>query len=59
MSKNVLFEKSDFDEEVGYCLERQMIPAWERYGMGHLIVSASSMADFLALLQPDQIATIS
>ena len=57
MSKNVLFEKSDFDEEVGYCLERQMIPAWERYGMSHLTVSANSLADFLALPQPEQVET--
>lgn len=46
MSKSTFSKAGEFDEEVIFCLERQMIPAWERYGLEHLAVSENTLREF-------------
>jgi AraC-like DNA-binding protein len=55
MNKNIFTKDGAFDEEVTFCLERQMIPAWERYGMKHLAVSANTIQEFCDQPLSDQI----
>ena len=55
MNKSTFSKTSNFDEEVIFCLERQMIPAWERYGMEHLAVSARTLKEFRDQPLPEQI----
>jgi AraC-like DNA-binding protein len=43
-----------FDEEVISCLDRQMIPAWERHGMKHMATSAASLKAFRRQQLPEQ-----
>lgn len=45
----------NFDEEVIFCLERQIIPAWEHYGTERLAVNTPSLAEFLAQPLPEEI----
>jgi AraC-like DNA-binding protein len=54
MPKSTFSRDGAFDKEVIFCLERQMIPAWERYGMDHLAVSAKSLQEFRAQSLPEQ-----
>lgn len=57
MCKSTFSRDGAFDEEVILCLERQMIPAWERYGMEHLAVSAPTLREFNGQSLPQQIST--
>jgi len=45
-----------FDNEVILCLERQMIPTWERYGRERLAVSAPTLREFNAQTLPQDIS---
>lgn len=36
----------NFDNEVISCLEHQIIPAWERHGMGHFAVNCETLSAF-------------
>jgi len=45
-----------FDNEVIMCLERQMIPAWERYGLDRLAVSAPTLQEFAAQTIPQHVS---
>jgi len=55
MPKSTFSKAGDFDEEVILCLERQMIPAWERHGMNHLAVSAKTLKEFRSQPLPEQV----
>jgi len=57
MHKSTFSRDGAFDEEVIFCLERQMIPAWERDGLEHLAISAPTMREFNAQAPPQQIST--
>lgn len=54
MNKSSFSKAGNFDDEVIFCLERQMIPDWERYGMDHLAVSANTLNEFRAQPLPEQ-----
>ena len=54
MHKSTFTQADAFDQEVIFCLERQIIPAWERYGMDHLAVSAKSLREFCNQPLPEQ-----
>jgi AraC-like DNA-binding protein len=55
MNKSTFTKPDNFDEEVIFCMERHMIPAWERYGMSHLAVSANTFAAFRDQPLPEQL----
>jgi len=57
MNKSTFTRDGAFDEEVIFCLESQMIPSWERYGMGHLAVSAQTLGEFNVQTLSEQIST--
>jgi AraC-like DNA-binding protein len=57
MHKSTFSRDGAFDEEVVFCLERQMIPAWERFGLEHLSVSAPTLREFNAQSLPEYIST--
>jgi AraC-like DNA-binding protein len=54
MNKSTFTRDGAFDEEVIFCLERQMIPAWERYGMEHLAVSEKTLQELKQQPLPEQ-----
>jgi AraC-like DNA-binding protein len=58
MDKSTFSKTSNFDEEVIFCLERQMIPAWERYGMDHLAASKKTLPEFCGQSLPDQMQAL-
>ena len=53
--KNSFSQTSNFDEEVVFCLEQQMIPAWERHGMNHLAVTEETLREFRNQPVPEQV----
>jgi len=57
MNKSTFSKAGNFDEEVIFCLERQMIPAWERFGTEHLAVSEMTLMEFRSQPLPEQVNT--
>jgi AraC-like DNA-binding protein len=55
MHKSTFSKTGNFDEEVIFCLERQMIPAWDHYGMDHLVTSEMTLQEFCKQPLPEQI----
>lgn len=46
---------ANFDDEVAYALERQMLPCWERYGYERLVASASTLPEFREQSLPERV----
>ncbi len=46
---------TNFDQEVIHTIERQMLPCWEHYGMGRLVINADTLPEFLERPLPEQV----
>lgn len=46
----------NFDDEVVYAIERQMLPCWERYGFDRLFVSALTLPELREQALPERVA---
>lgn len=46
MKKSLFSDIEDFDQEVEFCLEYQLIPAWEEHGLRYFMTSEQSLEAF-------------
>ncbi len=47
----------NFDAEVAFCIESQMLPVWELYGHKRLTMSASTLQEFRSQDVPEQVGS--
>jgi AraC-like DNA-binding protein len=45
----------NFDDEVVYALERQLVPCWERSGFDHLVVATPTLSEFYEQNLPERV----